>query len=108
MRIFFGNKPQPFHMSATRRYYPEELQHRADILIKNDQQLYLQVENEMHRLSAADVPLAVTIVASYHNQICYNIPPEDGWNEETCMMEARARARMTEVGATDESDFESG
>ena len=95
-------------MSATRRYYPEELQHRADILMKNNQQIFLQVENEMHRLDAADLPLAVAVAASYHNQICYNIPPEDGWNEETKMMEARAHARVNELGGTDDSDFESG
>lgn len=90
MKLFYGSGPCPFHMSATRRYHPEELQRRADLLMKNDKQVFIQVENEFHKLAAAEIPLAAAICASYHNQVCYNLPPDDGWDAETRSMEAAA------------------
>lgn len=70
----------------------------------NNQQIFLQVENEFHPLKKVEIPLAAAIASSYHNQVCHNIPADDGWNAETERMEALAQAHMLDSGATDESD----
>jgi hypothetical protein len=103
MRLFYGSGPCPFHMSATKRYEPCELQRRADKLLQNNQRLFLQVENEFHPLKPVEIPLAAALAASYHNQVCHNIPQDDGWNAETQLMESMAQAHM-DAGMTDESD----
>ena len=94
MRLFYGNGPCPFHMSATRHYTPEELQRRAELLAKNRQLLFLQVENNLHPVELAEIPFAAVIAASYHNQISYNAPLDDGWAAETHVMEKNARENM--------------
>lgn len=90
MNVHYGHRPRPIGLSATRKYFPEELYETMDRLAKNDQTLFLQVENEFIRVNPQEIGLAAALVASYHNQIAYNAPPDDGWDEETRDMEARA------------------
>lgn len=74
------------------------------MLLRAGQQVFLEVEGERIALGAADLPLASAVASSYHNQICYNAPPPDSWNEETAIMEANARAHMEEPTSPDDSD----
>ena len=103
MQLMYGNRPRPFVMYSTRRYEPEELQQRAERLIKHGQMLFLRVENHDIGLAVDDIPLAAAVVASYHNQICYNIPKYDQWNEETAIMEDNAKAHMEDPSSEDDA-----
>ena len=103
MRLMYGSLPRPFYMSSTQRYDPDELERRAIRLLQNQQPLYLRVENHNIRLAPEDIRLAVAVVASYHNQICYNIPANDFWDEDTAQMEAAAKARMDATSSGDDS-----
>ena len=100
MIILYGQRPRPIGLSATRKYRPEEVWEMLDRLVKADQSLFIRVENEYLRVNHNEIDLAAAIVASYHNQLAYNAPPDDGWREETEEMEAAARAR-TEGGRED-------
>ena len=102
MRLMYGSCPRPFHMSSTRRYEPEELQRRAVKLMQNQQPLFLRIENHNIYLTPGDINLASAVAASYHNQICYNIPADDFWEEETAQMEAAAKAHMDAPSSDDE------
>lgn len=102
MRLWFGHRARPLNMSATRHYTPEELHARLVTIKSWDQQAWLQVENETLLLGDGDLPLAARVSASYHNQICYNAPEPDGWQEETEAMEAEAQERL----AAEPSDSE--
>ena len=104
MRLMFGSLPRPFAVYATRRYLPEELQRRAEVLLRAGQQVFLEVEGERIALGSGDLPLAAAVAASYHNQICYNAPPPDFWNEDTAILEASAKAHMEDPPAPDEGD----
>jgi len=44
--------------------------------------------------SESSLKLACEVVTTYHNSICYNIPPDDGFSAETTRMETAARAHM--------------
>ena len=91
-------------MTATRKYQPEELLTQLKRkLTGRASQIWLQVDNDMLPLSETDLPLAARIAASYHNQICYNAPPDDGWRAETDFMEARAEERIS-ASLSEDSD----
>jgi hypothetical protein len=94
MRILFGHRPRPVRMSATRLYHPEQLWDVVHRLHRNGAPLFLQVENHRIPLGARDLPLATSVVVSYHNQLAYNAPAPDGWAEETVRMEAAAVRHM--------------
>ena len=100
----FGNLPRPFAVYATRRYQPEELQRRAEGLLRAGQQVFLEVEGERIALGSGDLPLAAAVAASYHNQISYNVPSPDSWNEDTAILEANARAHMESPPTPDDGD----
>jgi hypothetical protein len=89
-------------LTATRHYQAEELYARLASILARDQVAWLQVENETLLLGDGDLPLAARVSASYHNQICYNAPEPDGWQEETEAMEAEAQERL----AAEPSDSE--
>ena len=105
MRLWFGHRPRPLHMTATRQYTPEELHVRLVTVRSWDQQAWLQVENEKLLLTEGDLSLAARVSASYHNQLCYNAPDDDGWNAETAAMEAEAEERQA-APPSDNSDTE--
>jgi hypothetical protein len=71
--------------------------------MKNGQPVYLTVENDSICLGEQDLRLAAVVAASYHNQICYNIPADDFWEEETAQMEAAAKAHMDAPSSDDDN-----
>ena len=77
MIILYGHRPRPIGLSATRTYQPEEVWDILDRLVKADQTLFLQVENERIRVNHNEIGLAAAAVASYHNQLAYNAPPPE-------------------------------
>ena len=105
MRLWFGHRGRPLHLTATRHYQPEELHARLAGILARDQIAWLQVENETLQLSDGDLPLAARVAASYHNQICYNAAPDDGWHDETRAMEAQAEQNYMAL-LSDNSDAE--
>lgn len=94
MRLWYGHPARPLRMSSTGRIHPDRLFARLGSLAAREQQLWLQVENEMHSLNEPELRLAAEIAASYHNQICHNLPFDDGWQEETEAMEQSAVMHM--------------
>jgi hypothetical protein len=106
MRILFGHRPRPVRMTATRAYHPEQLWDVVHRLHRNGAPLYLQVENHRIPLGAQDLRLAVSVAVSYHNQLAYNVPPPDGWAEETVRME-QAALRHMEAPSSDDSHSDS-
>ena len=102
MILMFGTLPRPFAMYATRTYQPEELEARVKRLLRAGQPIFLQVESHKIPLHPADIPLAVAIAASYHNQLCYNAPSPDSWNEDTARLEANAKAHMEAPDSPDD------
>lgn len=89
-------------MSATRLYHPEQIWRIVYRLHHNGSPLFLQVENHRIPLGVQDLRLASSVTASYHNQIAYNVPPSDGWAEETAYMEAMA-VRHMEASSSEDS-----
>ena len=94
MRLWYGHPARPVRMSATEHCHSDRLCERLMSLAARNQLLWLQVENQMHALYPPELRLAAEIAASYHNQICHNVPPDDGWQEETEAMEQRAEMHM--------------
>ena len=64
--------------------------------------MWLTIEDERHLLAAADLPLACRVAASYHNQVVYDGPADDGFADETEWMERRAQAHMEAPSSDDE------
>ena len=104
MIVLYGHQPRPLGLSATRKYLPEEIHETLDRLVRADQALFLQVENEHIRVRPGVIGLAAAAVASYHNQIAYNAAPMDDWEEETRDMEMAAAAGDGGAGGPDERD----
>jgi hypothetical protein len=104
MRILFGAKPRPIRMSSTRLYYPEQMWGVVYRLHRNGAPLFLQVENQLIPLGPQDLRLAVSVAVAYHNQIAYNVPPPDGWAEETARMEETALRHMEASSSEDSHD----
>jgi hypothetical protein len=104
MRLLFGSQPRPFALYATKRYFPEELEERVSRLIRARQPVYLEVEAHRIALTEADVHLAAAVASSYHNQVCYNAPSPDSWDEDTAMLEARAREHMEAPSSPEDSN----
>jgi hypothetical protein len=94
MRLMFGSQPRPFAVYATRKYQPEELWERAERLFRAGQPVFLEVEAQRIPLKMYDMPLAAAVAAAYHNQVSYNAPSPDSWDEDTAISEARAQAHM--------------
>ena len=72
-------------------------------MFNTGQQIWLTVENERHLLTLQDIPLACRIAASYHNQVAYAVPPDDGFAAETEWMERQALLHM-EASSSDDED----
>jgi hypothetical protein len=87
--ICYGHRPRPFDMSSTKRYYAETLINEAHARLNIHQAITLKVGDEIFRLATdSEIMLAAQIVASYHNQYVSTAPPDDGWEEETNMIES--------------------
>ena len=108
MRILYGHRARPVTMSATRLYHPEQLWRVVHRLHRNGAQLFLQVENHRIPLAPQDLRLATSVAVSYHNQIAYNVPPSDGWAEDTARMEEMAARHMDAPSSDDSQDDADG
>jgi hypothetical protein len=101
MRICYGWSKQELSLSNDKRYYPEQLMHRVKkFLPSNDEAnnplqylpLWIHVDNEHVRLfGLEEIALACKLAAIYHNGPTNNAPFDDGWEEDTLELEARAR-----------------
>lgn len=68
--------------------------------------IWAHIEDEFVRLeSEREVALACRLASIYHNSAISRAPIDDGWHEETALMEAEAEERM-QASASDESDTE--
>ncbi len=91
-------------MTATRQYFPEELETRARNLMEAGHLIWLSVENDRHLVTEGELPFACRLAASYHNQLAYNTPPEDGFNEESRIMEQMAQRHMEAPSSDDDAE----
>jgi hypothetical protein len=89
-------------MTSTRHYQPEELLTRAQNLTAAGHPIWLSVENEQLLVWPVELRLATHLAASYHNQIAYNVPVDDGFIAETHYMEQRAQEHMEAPDDDDE------
>jgi len=105
VRILFGQPPRQLRLYATRHYVGSDILWRLQSLANRNQPLFLQVENVRIPLARGDLRLAAEASAAYHNEICYNVPPDDGWADETARMEHDAEQHMRDP-PSDESDDE--
>jgi hypothetical protein len=68
--------------------------------------IWVHIEDEYVRLeSERELVLACRLASIYHNSAISLAPIDDGWHEETALMEAEAEERM-EASASDDSDTE--
>jgi len=103
MRLMYGSQPRPFAVYATQKYQPEELWERAERLFRAGEPVFLEVEAQRIPLKIYDLSLAATVAAAYHNQVSYNAPSPDSWDEDTAILEANARAHMEEPNSPDDA-----
>ena len=82
MNIYYGNLPRPIPLFATRRYHDEEILDMITRLRAVGHPVFLRVENCNIPFKPEESALAAAVVAAYHNQIAYNAPSEDEWEEE--------------------------
>ncbi len=104
MLLWYGHPAASFYMMATRRYVPDDLEHRARNLVRAGHLIWLSVENERHVVTEDELPLACRLAASYHNQLAYNVPPDDGFDAETQRMEALAQLHMEAPSSDDDTE----
>jgi len=104
MLLWYGHPPVAFYMTATHRYFPDELENRVNNLADAGNLIWLSVENERHVLVEQEFPLACRLAASYHNQLAYNAPPDDGFDEETLQMEQQAQQHMEALSSDEDAD----
>ena len=104
MLLWYGHPPAAFYMTATRRYFPDELESRVNSLAGAGHLIWLSVENERHLVTEQEFPFACRLAASYHNQLAYNTPPDDGFDEETRQMENQAQQHMEAPLSDDDGD----
>lgn len=104
IELLYGHPRRVLRMHATRRYLGEQILARLQTLASRQQQLSLRIENILIPLAPADLRLAAEAAAAYHNQICYNIPPDDGWMHETAQMEQAAEQHMLDPPSDDSDD----
>ena len=102
--ILFGRPPQPITMSTNRRYDDTEILNRMTKLRMRKKDLWLQVEQERILLQAPDDSLASKVASAYHDSVARDAPLNDGFEEETALMEARAEQHMFEPSSEEESD----
>ena len=89
-------------MTSTRRYLPDELHQHCN---RVSGPFWFKVEDKyIQILTESSLKLACEAVSAYHDSICYNIPVDDGFAEETIRMEAAARAHM-EAESSDEDEY---
>lgn len=104
MNIHFGRPPRPFHLSATRKYIPEELLSSVEALHRAGHTIWLRLEdNSLVQLVVAEFDLAVQVVAATHNALASAAPADDGSAQETARMEAAARDHMEAESSDDEA-----
>lgn len=103
MNICYGTPPCQLGLRSTTRYLPEQVEALARRIVGHP--LSLMVDNERVAIPDGCLPFAAALVASYHNQTCYNLPPEDGSAAETAAME-RAAAEHMQAQDSDFSDNE--
>jgi hypothetical protein len=82
MNICYGHRPRPFSLTATRRYHDEEILDMIERVRAAGHAVFLRVENCNIPLRPEELRLAAAAAAAYHNQIAYNAPSEDEWEEE--------------------------
>ena len=104
IRILYGHPPRPLRLYSTTRYTGMSILWRLQSLCNRHQPLYMEVENTRHLLRPCELRLAAEMAASYHNQICYNLPPDDGWADETACMEEAAEQHMHDPLSDDSDD----
>lgn len=104
MQLLYGLPPRPLRMAATRRYPPDEVINLLARLDGRGQQIWIRVENTNIPVGLHEVRLAAEMATAYHNAICYNAPPDDGWQEETEAMEERALQHMLAPLSDDSAD----
>ena len=94
MLLWYGHPPALLRMSSTRHYTLEQLEQKTSRFMRLGHQVWLSVENELHRVTTQELSFACMLAASYHNQIAYNVPPDDGFQAETRQMEQSAMNHM--------------
>lgn len=89
--IGYGKSIKKF--DSSREYVGEEiLQFLVGI---RSQPLWLYIDGKTFPLEdISHLELASEIVACYHNEVFSTMPPDDGWDLETQLMEERAEQHM--------------
>jgi hypothetical protein len=114
MRICYGWGRTPLKLSREQRYYEEEVMDMlrpyfavystASPLIRVP--IWMHVEDEYVRLEGErEITLACRLASIYHNSAVSRAPIDDGWDEETALMEAEAEERM-QAEEEEEEDME--
>ena len=111
MRICYGWARTPLNLSREQRYHEETLMNMlrpyfaiystASPLLRVP--IWAHIEDEYVRLeSERDITLACRLASIYHNGAISRAPVDDGWDEETALMEAEAEDRMNAESSEDE------
>ena len=114
MRVCYGWGRTVLPLSREQRYHEEALMNMlrpyfavystASPLMRVP--IWIHIEDEYVRLEGErEVTLACRLACIYHNSVVSRAPIDDGWDEETALMEAAAEERM-QASASDESDTE--
>ena len=99
MHLEHGFIHRRISLFATRRYRPEEVL----VLMRGvTPPIWLVFCSHRVLLSSTDArSLAAELVAIYHNDLV-DLPPDDGWAEDTARAEEEARAHMEAESSSDE------
>lgn len=114
MRVCYGWGRTALPLSREQRYHADSLMDMlrpyfavystASPLLRVP--IWVHIEDEFVRLEGErEITLACRLASIYHNNVVSRAPMDDGWNEETALMEAEAEERMQGC-PSDESDTE--
>lgn len=104
--ILFGRPPQRMTLLTTHRYDYTTILERMTKMRHMKVDLWLQVDGERILLEKADDSLASKVASAYHDTVAHGAPYDDGFNDETALMEERAEQHMLEPSSEEESDTE--
>lgn len=99
MHLEHGPNRRVIPLQGTQRYRPEEV---CALMAGVTRPIWIVLAGQRMRLSTVSTRrLAATLVSVYHNDLV-DLPPDDGWAEDTARAEEEARAHMEAESSSDE------
>lgn len=102
LSILIGYQKYELPLDNNIQYIGDQIYNR---IITTSRPLWLHMDGSHFKLTTdCQIHLACDLVATYHNEVLYNRTRDDGWMQETLLMEERAVDSMQHSESDDDQD----